>query len=257
MLQTLEQHRFINEEKFIDICTRYELSPSFAQYLRQLIEYKVVIIADDSGSMATMTNYKERRWDELCRFIQTVFSMTEMIENSPLDVYFLNRFSVLGVQQLQQITDCFAAGPKGPTPIVPVLRHVLSRPYDASYKGRIIIICTDGEPTNEHNKVDIPQLRSVMMRERTTRDFVTFLACTDDDWAIEYLNNWDVEMPRVDVIDDYASEKKEVLRAQGRQFSFTFGDYVVKTLVGSIVPALDRLDEPHYADLDCQLCCLS
>ena len=110
---------------------------TFSQYLRQLIQYKVVIIADDSGSMATLT-----RWDELCRFISTVFSMTEMIEN---------RMSVLGVQQLQQITDCFAAPPKGPTPIVPVLRHVLKQSYDESYRGRIIIICTDGEPTNEQS----------------------------------------------------------------------------------------------------------
>ena len=77
-------------------------------------------------------------------------------------------------------------------------------------------------------------MSKVMVNERTTTDYVTFLACTDDDSAIAYLNKWDV-------IDDYTNEKKEVLRTQGRQFSFTFGDYVVKTLVGSVTPALDRL----------------
>jgi hypothetical protein len=257
-MQTLPQQRFINENKFVDICRKYEISGLFSQHLRALINYKVVIIADDSGSMNTLTNYKEPRWNELCRFVETVFSVTEMVENSPLDVYFLNRTSVVGVQQLQQITDCFQAKPAGPTPIVPILRQVLSQSYDFSYRGRIIIICTDGEPTNEANKVDVGQLRHVMVNQRTTTDFVTFLACTDDDDAIGYLNRWDVEMPRVDVIDDYPNEKKEVQWAQGRGFSFTFGDYVVKTLMGSVTPSLDRLDEVSYGvDGDCRACTLS
>lgn len=237
------ENRFINEYKFADICQTHEISGVFATYLRTLINYKIVILADDSGSMNTLTNYNEPRWNELCRFVQTVFSITEMVENSPLDVYFLNRPSLLGVQQLQQITNVFTQKPKGGTPIVPVLRQILAAPYDRSYLGRLVIICTDGEPTDENNRVNTKQLRDVLVSKRDEVDYVTFLACTDDDSAIGYLNRWDVEIPRVDVIDDYQNEKKEVLRAQGRNFSFTFGEYVVKTLLGSVIPQLDRLDE--------------
>lgn len=248
------QQRFINEYKFTEICQKYEISGIFADYLRSLINYKVVIIADDSGSMNTFTNYGEPRWNELCRFISTVFSVTEMIENSPLDVYFLNRPSIINVQQLNQIAEAFNFPPKGATPIVPVLRHVLSEQYDPSYVGRIIIICTDGEPTDENNNRNIKQLYNVLMCQRKRNDFVSFLACTDDDDSIAYLNRWDVEIPRVDVIDDdYPNEKKEVQRAQGRNFSFTFGEYVVKTLLGSVIPSLDKLDE-YGIDVDCKFC---
>lgn len=252
-MQTIAQQRVINEYKFAEICRHYEISGVFAEYVRSLINYKVVIIADDSGSMNTPTNYGEPRWNELCRFISTVFSVTEMIENSPLDVYFLNRPSIINVQQLGQITEAFSSKPQGPTPIVPILRHILAEQYDPSYIGRIIIICTDGEPTDEYNKVNTKQLYNVLMCQRKRNDYVSFLACTDDDSAIGYLNRWDVEIPRVDVIDDYPNEKKEVQRAQGRNFSFTFGEYVVKTLMGSVIPALDRLDE-YGVDIDCKLC---
>jgi len=246
--------RFLNENKFLTVCRQYEIHGLFAQYLRTLINYKVVLIADDSGSMRTQTNYGERRWDELCRFVTTVFSVTEAIENSPLDVHFLNRGSIVGVQQLAQITQAFVQPPEGWTPLVPVLRHVLQQSYDETYIGRIIIICTDGEPTDEHNRCNPTQLYQVLQQERRATDYVTFLACTDDDAAIEYLNRWDVLLPRLDVVDDYQNEKREVLRAQGHHFSFTFGEYVVKILLGSVIPALDRLDEG--VSVDCQGCIL-
>jgi hypothetical protein len=47
----------------------------------------------------------------------------------------------------------------------------------------------------------------------------------------------------LDIIDDYRSERIEIKRARGQGFSFTFGDYVVKSLIGSIDPEFDNLDE--------------
>ena len=44
-------------------------------------------------------------------------------------------------------------------------------------------------------------------------------------------------------MDDYRSERSETLNAQGPQFSFSFGDYVVKSLIGSIDPNIDNIDE--------------
>lgn len=69
---------FINEDKFRYICNYYEISPYFANHLRKLIQFKIVIIADDSGSMNTLTDYNEPRWNELCKFITTVFSITNI-----------------------------------------------------------------------------------------------------------------------------------------------------------------------------------
>ena len=60
-----------------------------------------------------------------------------------------------------------------------------------------------------------------------------------------YLNNWDRTIPRLDVIDDFCNEKLEILSAQGTNFKFSFGDYIVKSLIGSIDPEMDGLDEAY------------
>jgi hypothetical protein len=64
--------------------------------------------------------------------------------------------------------------------------------------------------------------------------------------SMEYLNEIDRIVPSVDVNDDYLSEKKEVQAAQGANYAFSFGDYVVKTLLGPIDPAFDNLDEVRH-----------
>jgi hypothetical protein len=77
-----------------------------------------------------------------------------------------------------------------------------------------------------------------------------------------YLNNWDRTIPNLDVVDDYKSEKKEILACQGKSFPFSFGDvctffqvytlisflflflkYVVKILMGGVDSWFDQLDE--------------
>ncbi len=60
-----------------------------------------------------------------------------------------------------------------------------------------------------------------------------------------YLNNWDRTIPRLDVVDDFRNEKLEIIRAQGIRFKFSFGDYIVKSLIGSIDPEMDNMDEVH------------
>jgi hypothetical protein len=41
---------------------------------------------------------------------------------------------------------------------------------------------------------------------------------------MSYLNNWDRTIPNLDVVDDYKSERKEILACQGKSFPFSFGD---------------------------------
>ena len=66
---------------------------------------------------------------------------------------------------------------------------------------------------------------------------------------MKYLNNWDRTIPRLDVIDDFRNEKLEILGAQGSNFKFSFGDYIVKSLIGSIDPEMDNMDE-RRAEMD-------
>jgi hypothetical protein len=234
------------EDPCIQLAQRWDVAPQFQRFLKELYNYKIVLICDDSGSMNMQTNYGERRWDELYRFVETAFGVTEFIRQGYLDVHFLNRGSLYGIAELRQIKEVFDRAPSGGTPLVPALRRVLCETYQNTAKGRIIIIATDGEPTDNNGYSNINELKKVLLYERSHQDYVTFLACTDDDSAIGYLNQWDSEIPRVDVVDDYQSEKKEVKQAQGVHFPFSYGDYILKTMLGSAIPELDRLDEsPH------------
>ena len=81
---------------------------------------------------------------------------------------------------------------------------------------------------------------------RPTNVYTTILACTDESDSMEYLNNWDKYIQRLDVVDDFRSERQEILRNQGSYFHFTYGDYVVKSLIGSTDPTIDNLDEPKF-----------
>lgn len=75
-----------------------------------------------------------------------------------------------------------------------------------------------------------------------------------------YLNNWDKNIPNLDVADDYRSEREEIHKVQGKEFPFSFGDvneeilllqleidyflqYVVKVLMGAVDDWFDTLDE--------------
>lgn len=57
---------------------------------------------------------------------------------------------------------------------------------------------------------------------------------------MNYINKLDKEIPNIDTLDDYTSELKEVKKAQGKKFKYTFGDHIVRLLLG---PELDQLDE--------------
>ncbi|CAF1475430.1 unnamed protein product, partial [Rotaria sordida] len=64
-----------------------------------------------------------------------------------------------------------------------------------------------------------------------------------DEKCMSYLNDWDRAIPNLDVVDNYESEKEEILSIQGKSFPFSFGDYVVKVLMGGIDSWFDMLDE--------------
>ena len=71
---------------------------------------------------------------------------------------------------------------------------------------------------------------------------VQIMACTDEEAVMDYLNRADDSIQRLDVTDDYASEREEVLKAQGRSFAFSRGDWIVKAMLGPVLPYFDELD---------------
>ena len=91
-------------------------------------------------------------------------------------------------------------------------------------------------PTDSKGELDVAELEKVMRHERTPSTYVTFIACTDEPEALSYLNDWDRTMQHVDVVDDYRSELGQLREKRGAQTKFSYGEYLVKALIGSIDP---------------------
>lgn len=236
---------------------------NFAQRLQQLNGFKIVYIFDDSGSMnATLmdsplnkedTLMRVTRWDELKYFAKISMEISTLFDPDGCSIYFLNKqpSPVHNVKDELLLESLFNFTPRGYTPLPLVLSQVLSNHMaDLNERKLLIIICTDGEPSDNRGQPAINKFKQVL-QSRSPRVFTTIVACTDDDDSIEYLNEWDRQLSNLDVVDDYRSEKKEVKRAQGAQFSFSFGDYVVKSLIGSIDPEIDDLDEIKKKKMKC------
>jgi hypothetical protein len=160
------------------------------------------------------------------------------------DVYFLNRPGIKNVQSFEQLKPYFDQPPRGYTPLTRAFREILKENSGMALneKKLLVLIVTDGEPTTDSGTVDIKSFKRVL-QERNHNVYTTIVTCTDEQSSVDYLNKLDRQLPRLDVVDDYRNEKLEIQTARGRQFPFSFGDYVVKCLMGSIDPQLDKSDE--------------
>jgi hypothetical protein len=189
------------------------------------------------------------RWDELRAIVQIVIEIGTVFDSNGVDVHFLNRPSMPNVTDSRQVAESFSKRPGGYTPLTAALRRIFqsaaSKPN--SDKRLLVFVATDGAPTDNNGNVDVRGLENLMRNERQANTtYVTFLACTDEDESVAYLSQWDRTMMNVDVVDDYKSEREEVRRAKGPNFPFSFGDYVVKTLLGAVDPQMDALDESGF-----------
>ena len=235
------------------LCKEHEINDQFALKLRNLQGYEIVLICDDSGSMNTPVTTPgsnpygklPTRWDELKQTVSIIIDISAVLDENGVNVYFLNREPLFHVTHHSQLEPRFNTKAAGSTPIVPVLRNILRY---KSEKRRLIILATDGCPDDYVNpdgsKVDgVTMFKHVLEHERGVHDYMTILACTDDESVMSYLNNWDNIIKNLDVVDDYKSETLEIRAVQGPNFKFSFGDYVVKALMGAIDPWFDNLDE--------------
>ncbi|KAJ3414712.1 hypothetical protein HDV05_006149 [Chytridiales sp. JEL 0842] len=237
-------------DKLQMVIQRNEISGFMAQKLRKLEGYDIVLVCDDSGSMnapcaqgnVAPTPYgggnanSGTRWSELRGTARIVLDIACAIDADGVDVYFLNREAARGIRSPDQIDPVFVVPPGGYTPISRVLRQVLQEKGRNAMSGfgkkLLIVIATDGQPTDDNGIVDKNTLRNILQYERQNPQniLVTFVACTDDETEVGYLN-------------ECFSERKEVLAARGQQFPFSKGDWVCKLLLGSIDPEVDSLDE--------------
>jgi hypothetical protein len=240
--------------KLREVCARHEIRPDFAAKLRQLEEYEIVALFDDSGSMGTQVKalpgtFQDpfapvpTRWSEAKLHASITVDLAACLDPDGIDIRFLNRPGFSNVATSAQVTGAFARPPNGYTPLVRAVQGIFEEKA-AVIKERkmLLIILTDGQPTDDRGHGQVREFEE-LMRHRPKNVFVSIVACTDDEASVGYLNKLDRIVPGMDVVDDYASELAEIRKVQGPRFPFSFGDYVVKALLGSVDPTMDALDE--------------
>ncbi|KAL0216166.1 hypothetical protein P9112_008350 [Eukaryota sp. TZLM1-RC] len=250
-------------ERFLQIVRNFEISEQMAMYLRRLEAFDIVIIGDDSGSMNTpqvpihSSAPSMTRWDELKSQVSVISQLATALDSDGIDIYFLNSPGMHNVNCPAHVNSLFQRRPAGVTPLTRVFnqviadkQHVIGGPE--ACKKLLVIIITDGQPSNEQGYPDIRPFKRAL-QTKPDNVFVSIVACTDDQSTMSYLNDWDDSIPNLDVIDDYVSERQEIREAQGHSFPFSYGDYIVKILCGPIVPELDQLDSKKGGSGECTL----
>uniref|UniRef100_A0A7S1SDR6 VWFA domain-containing protein n=1 Tax=Alexandrium catenella TaxID=2925 RepID=A0A7S1SDR6_ALECA len=215
--------------------------------LEKLATWDIVIIVDDSGSMSRKAVPREKRkpgveyptrWDELRGTLDKLISIAMCLDADGVDIHFLNMGSLAQVKSLEdkQLQAFLSRGPQSGTPLTETVGRATAG-LQAS-KKYLVVILTDGEPSGGRERF------KATVRQVIARGNVVFqiMACTGDDEEVAWLNEFDAEFAEVDVTDDYATEREEVLRTQ-RYKEFSKADWVIKALLGPVDRRFDCLDE--------------
>ena len=225
-----------------------EIRRGMAENLRRLRDFEIVIVCDDSGSMGTLVDGTQRtRWDELCYIVKRIIAIGVIFDSNGVDIHFLNRRSYKNVKDPATVNRAFENPPSGYTPLVPVLTRIFTS--QLADRGRdkklLVFVATDGIPTDDDGNEDLDAFKNVMERTRQIgTTYVSFLLCTDEPKCVEYMRKWDKQMQNIDVTDDFHTERARIRECQKNDaYPFSDGDYIVKALVGAIVPEIDNLNE--------------
>lgn len=225
---------------------------------------KKVIIIDNSQSMNASVNSSKthldshnfggvvRRYDELKELLKKMLPIMAIDSCDGVDVYWLNNpfpnsnscgtYRRLGIHSYDEIIYEMNQKPIGDTPLLKVLRTVFdnyTKIGQEIYMHATVFL--DGEPNGGyHGKMECRHI--IRERPNPDKNIINFIVCTDNDNEIRWLNKMD-RLPGIDVIDDYNTERREVLRAK-RVTKFDYNDYVLKACIGAASEVIDKLDEP-------------
>ena len=206
------------------IITKYEIDHLFSEKIHILSHYKIVLLLDDSGSMNTPVSINKTRWDELKEVVKIVFDISIVFDT--LDIFFLNRPNKMKVSNHEELDVILSMRPQGVTPLNNALQKIINT-YNHIYDPVLVIIATDGVPTDESGYHDIKNFTKTIRDRDYEKFYISFLACSENEKDVGYLNKLDYEIPNIDTLDDYLSELKEVQKVQGSHFSYSFGDHVL------------------------------
>jgi hypothetical protein len=242
------------------IMNKYEVPMGLMNKLMMLSEFQSLeFIIDDSGSMSLVsdtvnpiTKRSNTRWEEAQQRLKEMIEILAYVPFTQVDIVFLNRpdqvvlkrnardpKSFLADAHLQ-IDRVFAKGPAGTTPVLEKLQTSF---INGQGKDIARYFFGDGVP-NGGLQAQKEITRILCARQNPEGNPVTFISCTNDDAAVEWMKDTEEVAPYCSESDDFGDEAEEVLRDQGAGLPYSKGFHLICQLVAAMNPDdLDAMDE--------------
>lgn len=235
-----------------------ELPEEYITDLLRLVGTDIVVIADDSGSMNSVSDAAgvgreglglKTRWQELQQTLRMLVSMLLVVDHSEgFWLKFLNDSEWYKITSIEQLEDIFASKPraKGKTPLLANLQPVMSG-YGAPERDTLLLILTDGEPSD----CAFDELSS-LIRAKPSDVFCSFAMCTDESDVVDLYNKVVDPIPGCDITDDYSAECREAQRVGNTLSPF---QWLAKMLLCKYAK-YDKLDECRVRKRRSWACCV-
>jgi len=242
------------------VLSKYEVPMGLMNKLMMLSEYaSLEFIIDDSGSMQMnsdtinpTTRRPNTRWEEAHQRLKEMVEILAYVPFNQIGIEFLNRKDRVTLKRngqspqdflqgaVQQIDAQFARGPSGTTPALEKLQESFLRGQGVSIARYFF---GDGLPNGGRRAIS-EIVRIVKNRQDPSMNPVTFLSCTNEDEAVEWMKDCEEVAPFCSESDDYSDESREVLEDQGEALPYTRGFWLICQLVAAMNPDdLDAMDE--------------
>ncbi len=225
-----------------------------------LSEYaSLEFIIDDSGSMQMIsdtinpiTRKNNTRWEEAHQRLKEMIEILAYVPFNQIGIEFLNRKDRLTLKRngqspevflqgaVSQIDAQFSRGPSGTTPALEKLQESFLRGQGVSISRYFF---GDGLPNGGRRAIQ-EIVRIVKNRQEPQMNPLTFLSCTNEDEAVEWMKECEEVAPYCSEADDFGDESREVLEDQGDALPYTRGFWLICQLVAAMNPDdLDAMDE--------------
>lgn len=242
------------------ILNKYEVPLGLVNKLLMLSEFQVLeFIIDDSGSMSldsdtvdVRTGRPQSRWMEAKVRLKEMLEVLAYVPFEMIDIGFLNRGDRVVLKRegrdprtfladaYSKVDAVFSRGPSGGTPALEKLRDSINR---GRGKNIARYFFGDGTP-NGGKQAEKEILNLIMNRQDPVNNPMTFISCTNEDSAVEWMKDIEEIAPYCSESDDFADEAQEVLRDQGAALPYSKGFHLVCQLVAAMCPDdLDAMDE--------------
>ena len=244
-IMNLYKNNNVNKtQKILNIINKYKINYYFSEKLEILKNYNILLLIDDSGSMNTLLNDYPNfssRWGKVKQLVNSIIDIGTIYNENGIDIYFLNRPKILNIKTKEQVHYIFDILPTGETPLTKRFNQILND-YKNNNKQLLIIILTDGVPY-VNCKYDLNNFKNILKKKDNSKNYISFLACSDNLDDIGYLNKLNNKKHNISVLNDYYFEYKKFIKVRGNNYKYSFGNHIVRLLLGPLIPKLDKLNK--------------